>query len=1270
MTSFKNYVKEHKLFVILIVLIILAGIGSSIFLKQQIEKAITGFVPERPPAEIRPKIVPPEEEYREELQKLPPFIRAEKRLKPEIKEAEWLTTQKAMKKLAPSFLAELDSELKEIKQNIGKNGHTWIASFNQTFIKSDEYKKRLCGLKKEAPPKSTSESSIRAVLTEAGGDPLPAFFDWREQHGRDYITSIKDQANCGSCWAFAANASLEGNINAYYNNPNLNPDLSEQDLVSCFHGKGCSGATLTQIREIFSNYYQATGIPIESCFPYTAADSDCSYKCSNWQSVVWKTKSYVDSQSIKETLIESGPVEVGMEVYSDFFSYSGGIYRHVSGSLKGYHAVTIVGFGVYDGQDYWIVKNSWGENWGEEGYFRIFTGECGIDSWFALTAVEPYYYEPQQRLCTDNDKDDYCNWGIGPRPDTCPPCDPTIEDCNDSNPTIHEGCGAAVDKTGWLSVTSDPTDASVFVADPNTGDYFYRGQTPLKTKLNTGTRQVKITKAGYADYETEVVIEERKLTNLSITLIVFPPVLSTGKPSNIYANLAFLSGELIDMGGALSCEVWFEWGKTTDYGNNTLSQTKDSTGSFAAKITDLTPETTYHFRAVANNKGGTSYGDDVTFTTTNIIAKELVTNGDFESGDLTGWRSFGTGDHKADTIDTFTGSFAGLIGYRDAANVAGGKSAIYQKVTIPVEAISTNLSLWYKFYTKDHCNYDWINIYLKDSANNVLKTYLQWCCKGCSGLNTYGWNQIIDDLSAYAGQTVRIYFEVENRIDAYASYKSWAYIDEASILTALPSITVTSPNGGETWGGGKTYDITWNSAGVDTVSITLIDYRAGPVETTIAANLSASLGKYSWTIPTNITPGTSAFKIAIKGKAIEDLSDDYFSIVVISPCDNYGDVNEDGYLTNADITTIENCILGLSCTTEQKLRADVNNDGLVDMGDVTTFERYLAGADATLAACSKTPPCDSYGDINENNFVNLRDAKLISDYLAGTADLTLEQKKRADVNKNATVDGEDASLITQYAKGVINTFLVCDTTPPTISNPQPLGTITNNAPTISVSTNEPATCKYNPIDTSYDLMMNIFSTTGATTHSSKLNGLADASYTFYVRCQDQAGNQNTASAQIKFTVSTAVTNYIWQSCETGILRGPLSYNSSMGYKFIPKKDGLITKLCGYFDGTKTVKLYASTYKVIANASVTSSHKWACTSISPVSVKANSIYYVVGEIGGKGGYYRLWPRLPKTCNDVTIGASVYQYPSGTFNAMHYESKYYMYGMVDIEISFGL
>ncbi|MFA5431373.1 MAG: Kazal-type serine protease inhibitor domain-containing protein [Candidatus Paceibacterota bacterium] len=131
----------------------------------------------------------------------------------------------------------------------------------------------------------------------------------------------------------------------------------------------------------------------------------------------------------------------------------------------------------------------------------------------------------------------------------------------------------------------------------------------------------------------------------------------------------------------------------------------------------------------------------------------------------------------------------------------------------------------------------------------------------------------------YAGSKATIW--VESLVAGQSAWEaySYSYFNVGKTTSTDNSLKVLSPNGEEYWLRGSTHDITWNSSGLDTVTIALIDYRAGPVETIIAYNVSASLGKYSWTIPQIITPGNTAFKIAIRGKAIEDLSDNYFSII-------------------------------------------------------------------------------------------------------------------------------------------------------------------------------------------------------------------------------------------------------------------------------------------------------------------------------------------------------------------------------------------------------
>jgi len=281
--------------------------------------------------------------------------------------------------------------LEEIRKAIDDHGGTWKADINPISSKSLEEKKRLLGLK-GVSAKGADEPN----LPDKSGKDLPDFFDWRNQSGVDYISPIKDQGNCGSCWAFATVAVIEGKANIYYDNPDLDPDLSEQDLVSCFAGDGCNGIFTSQYPSLF-NYIRSVGIAEETCFPYEGLNVPCSDKCDDWEDTAWNITSWegipLKREAIKQAIIDKGPVLTGMEVYYDFFDYTEGIYQHVSGSLAGYHAITIVGFGVYNDMDYWIVKNSWGTGWGEDGYFRIFAGECGIDSWciFAVDIpVGPY----------------------------------------------------------------------------------------------------------------------------------------------------------------------------------------------------------------------------------------------------------------------------------------------------------------------------------------------------------------------------------------------------------------------------------------------------------------------------------------------------------------------------------------------------------------------------------------------------------------------------------------------------------------------------------------------------------------------------------------------------------------------------------------------------------------------------------------------------------------------------------------------------------------
>ena len=197
------------------------------------------------------------------------------------------------------------------------------------------------------------------------------------------VQPIRNQESCGSCWAFSGAVTLSWRF-CISSGGSINVPLSTQDSVSCdTSNMACDGGYLSYTWK----YYKNTGIVSDTCFPYTAGQGNvesCATSCKNGET--WKKykvssyTGYKTKSTIQAELKSGGPVQTGFTVYNDFMNYSSGIYEYVSGSNLGGHAVIIIGWGNENGTDYWICQNSWGASWGENGYFRIKMGECGIDS--------------------------------------------------------------------------------------------------------------------------------------------------------------------------------------------------------------------------------------------------------------------------------------------------------------------------------------------------------------------------------------------------------------------------------------------------------------------------------------------------------------------------------------------------------------------------------------------------------------------------------------------------------------------------------------------------------------------------------------------------------------------------------------------------------------------------------------------------------------------------------------------------------------------------
>jgi len=212
---------------------------------------------------------------------------------------------------------------------------------------------------------------------------VPASSDARTQWG-SCIHPIRDQASCGSCWAFAASETLSDRF-CIASGGKTNVVLSPEDMVECDSSNmGCNGGNLALAWRYLTN----TGIVTDTCLPYTSGKGKtvaCPKKCSDSEAFTkYKcsgaaTKSTTVAQ-IKSDIYNNGPVETGFNVYADFMNYKSGVYHHVSGALEGGHAVKILGWGTEGGVAYWLCANSWNTSWGEKGFFRIKQGDCGIDA--------------------------------------------------------------------------------------------------------------------------------------------------------------------------------------------------------------------------------------------------------------------------------------------------------------------------------------------------------------------------------------------------------------------------------------------------------------------------------------------------------------------------------------------------------------------------------------------------------------------------------------------------------------------------------------------------------------------------------------------------------------------------------------------------------------------------------------------------------------------------------------------------------------------------
>ena len=377
-------------------------------------------------------------------------------------------------------------KINKLNKNLKKKGKHWVAGETNVSELSYGERKKLYGqstipagfeyytggviLAGSTESSSTDDETLKSATTTTES-PYVGEWDWRDRHGKDWVSPVTYQEYCGSCWAFAATGATEALVNLYFNKQ-LNLDLSEQDLLSCSGGGSCDGG----YPYIALDYISSTGIVDEATFPYSATDEACTNKGSNPNELIQiggkvsfgTTECPATEDNLKKLLINYGPVSGGLYDWLHAMTLVG--YKTVEEGDQFFYRdlnlerywITIEAGDPLIGKTVWIFKNSWGKDFGDLGYVYVETDITNIGWTHALQTPVTSQVKNYNVTCEDADGDGYYWWGLGEKPANCPEC-PDLADGDDSDPTK-----GPLDEYGYcITLDGSTIPVAMFSADNN-----------------------------------------------------------------------------------------------------------------------------------------------------------------------------------------------------------------------------------------------------------------------------------------------------------------------------------------------------------------------------------------------------------------------------------------------------------------------------------------------------------------------------------------------------------------------------------------------------------------------------------------------------------------------------------------------------------------------------------------------------------------------------------------------------------------------------------